>query len=91
MSLYKLFLFYILRTNQEAVLFRMWLPGSLGIFAGNLPSACNSNNYAPKRLVLYFLHAKNRRRVAFVIKSKEENVPKKFSLMNKGRSNQLKP
>ncbi len=55
------------------------LPG----FADKLDSACNSNIYCtpPKRLVLYFLHAKIMRRVGIVHKSQEEHITKKFSII----------
>ncbi len=35
----------------------------------------------PKRLVLYFLHAKIKRKVAIMRKSQEELIPKKFSII----------
>jgi len=43
-----------------------------------MASACNSNIYDPKRLVLYFLHAKIKRKLAIVRKSQEKRIPKKI-------------
>jgi hypothetical protein len=59
----------------------MWLPGLVRNFLDNLQVLAIQTFTPPKRLVLYFLHAKIKRKVAIVRKSQEELILKKFSII----------
>jgi hypothetical protein len=47
------------RTNQKAILTRMWLPGLVKKFTDNLASAYISNIYVPKEIVAFLPACEN--------------------------------
>jgi hypothetical protein len=59
----------------------MWLPGTMTNLQTIWPVLAIQAFTPPKRLVIYFLYAKIKRRVAIVRKSQEERIPKKFSII----------